>query len=99
LANATATPNAQPASPILTEAYLTDPNAIIRQLREDDPVHFVPGLDFWLATRYEDVKNLFTHPDFTNDPRAWNRYEAPPAGTFRAWTAENGLFSGREISL
>ena len=27
-----------PASPILSEAYLTDPNAIIRQLREDDPV-------------------------------------------------------------
>ena len=83
----------EPASPILSDEFLTDPNGVVRRLREEDPVHFIPGLEFWLVTRYEDVKTLFTHPDFTNDPRAWDRYEPPPAGTFRAWTDENGLFA------
>ena len=59
-------------------------NAVIRSLREEDPVHFIPGPDFWLATRHEDVRELFTHPDLTNDPRAWDRYVPPPAGTVRA---------------
>jgi cytochrome P450 len=67
--------------------------AVIARLREDDPVHYVPGLDFWLVTRHEDVKRLFADPAVTPDRRAWSRYQAPAAGTFGAWAAEHGLFA------
>jgi len=82
-----------PASPLLSEEGRSDPMAVIARLREDDPVHYVPGLDFWLVTRHEDVKRLFADPAVTPDRRAWSRYEAPPAGSFGAWAAEHGLFS------
>src|SRR5215475_6618354 len=80
-------------SPVLSEAYIIDPVPQIARLRSDDPVHFVPGLGVWLVTRYDDVRRLFTDPDATNDPRAFEHYVPPPEGTFSRWAADNGLFS------
>ena len=65
-----ANPGIEP-SPVNSEAYVTDPHSVIARLRAEDPIHFVPGLPFWLATRYDDVRALFTDPNVTNDPRAW----------------------------
>jgi cytochrome P450 len=87
-----ANPGIEP-SPVNSEAWVTDPYPIIARLRAEDPIHFVPGLPFWYATRYEDVRALFTHPDVTNDPRAWQYYVPPPEGTYQRWASDNGLFS------
>jgi len=80
-------------SPVLSEDYITKPYEVVARLRAEDPIHFVPGLGFWLATRYDDVRALFTDPNVTNDPRAWENYVAPPEGTFQRWVSDNGLFS------
>ena len=80
-------------SPVLSDAYVVDPIPVIARLRSEDPVHFVPGLGFWLVTRYDDVRRLFTDPDVTNDPRAFEHYQAPPEGSFMRWVSEHGLFS------
>jgi cytochrome P450 enzyme len=80
-------------SPVLTEAYVLDPYPTIAHLRASDPVHFVPGLGFWLVTRYDDVRRLFTDENVTNDPRAYEHYVAPPEGSFMRWVSEHGLFS------
>ena len=80
-------------SPVNSEEYVTAPYSVIARLRAEDPIHFVPGLGFWLATRYDDVRQLFTDPNVTNDPRAYEHYVAPAEGTFQRWVSDNGLFS------
>ena len=54
-------------SPVSSDAYVLDPIPVIARLRSEDPVHFVPGLGFWLVTRYDDVRRLFTDPDIDRD--------------------------------
>ena len=87
------TAEAAASSPLLDHEYRASPDSVIARLREVDPVHFVPGEGFWLVTRYEDVRRLFTDPNVTNDPRAWERYEPAPAGSFRRWSDEQGFFA------
>lgn len=41
---------------LLTPKYLTDPYAIFRDLRTNDPVHWSERMNGWVVTRYEDVK-------------------------------------------
>lgn len=80
-------------SPMLAEDYAVDPYPTIHWLREHDPVHFVPGMNFWFVTRYDDVKWLFTADEATNDSKVWERYDPAPEGSYMRWIAENGLFS------
>src|SRR5262245_26808267 len=78
-------PMGEPASvlesPVLSEEYVLDPYPIIARLRTEDPLHFVPGIGFWMVTRYDDVRRLFTDEDVTNDPRADEYYVPPPEGS------------------
>ncbi|HTO06039.1 MAG TPA: cytochrome P450 [Myxococcota bacterium] len=87
------TETAAPSSPMLTEEFMLDPYPVIARLRVEDPVHFVPGLGFWFVTRYDDVRNLFTDPNVTNDPRAYEHYVPPAPGTYMAKVEGQGLFS------
>jgi len=82
-------------SPMLTEQFMVDPYTVIARLRAEDPVHWcpIPGFGFWFVTRYDDVRQLFTDPNVTNDPRAYERYVAPPEGSYMAKVADKGLFS------
>jgi cytochrome P450 enzyme len=80
-------------SPVLSEEFVLEPHAVIARLRSEDPVHFVPGFGFWMVTRYDDVRRLFTDPNVTNDPRVYEHYVAPPEGTFMRWVSDHGLFS------
>src|SRR5215472_3114773 len=80
-------------SPVLSEEFVLTPHAVIARLRAEDPVHFVPMFGFWMVTRYDDVRRLFTDPNVTNDPRAYEHYVAPPEGTFMRWASDHGLFS------
>jgi len=85
--------SATPQSPMLTEEFMLEPYKVIARLRAEDPVHFLPGIGFWFVTRYDDVRQLFTDPNVTNDPRAWEGYVPPPEGSYMAKVADRGLFS------
>jgi cytochrome P450 len=81
-------------SPIQSEAFAFDPYPIIARLREEDPVHWVPGFGFWWVTRHDDIRRLLDDPDnATGDRRAWEFYVAPPEGTFSRWVADHNLFA------
>jgi cytochrome P450 len=54
----------------------TDPYPIYARLREQEPVAWVPAVELWLVTRYEDVQHVDQTPDvFTaeTDPSTLNR--------------------------
>ena len=53
-----------------------DPYPIYEQLRDEEPVSWVPALQLWLVTRYEDVRTVDLTPEvFTaaTDPSTLNR--------------------------
>jgi cytochrome P450 len=80
-------------SPVLSDEYVLDPYPIIARLRVEDPVHFVPGIGFWMVTRYDDVRRLLTDENVTNDPRAYEYFVPPPDGSFMRWATDHGLFA------
>jgi cytochrome P450 len=54
----------------------TDPYPVYARLREEAPVAWVPAVELWLVTRYEDVQHVDQTPDtFTaeTDPSTLNR--------------------------
>jgi hypothetical protein len=42
--------------------HLADPYPVFAQLREEAPVRYEPDLDYWVATRYEDVRAVLADP-------------------------------------
>ena len=44
------------------EPYLADPYSFWRLAREREPVFYSPELDYWVISRYEDVKAIFSDP-------------------------------------
>lgn len=79
--------------PFLSDEFHKNPAKIIADLRENDPVHLIPGLNVWVVTRYEDVRRLFTDPNVDNDPRLYENYQAPAEDSPRRWMTDNSLFS------
>lgn len=48
--------------------YLGDPNKTFRELRETDPLHWYEEGQFWVVTKYDDVKSISAHPEkFTSE--------------------------------
>jgi len=43
-------------------AYQADPGAALRGARAEEPVFYSPLIDYWVVTRYEDVKAVFKNP-------------------------------------
>jgi cytochrome P450 len=43
--------------------YLGDPNATFLELRENDPVHWYDDGQFWVITKYEDIKGISARPE------------------------------------
>ncbi len=76
------------AFPSLVTGSARDPAPVIAQLREQDPVCWLPGVDAWLVTRHEDVRLLFADSRLTTDPRAHERYKAPSVSGAARWLAE-----------
>jgi cytochrome P450 len=74
-------------SPLITGST-RDPAPLIAQLREEDPVCWIPGIDGWLVTRHEDVRFLFADARLTADPRAYERYMPPTAAGAARWLTE-----------
>ena len=44
------------------EPYLSDPYPFWMRAREQEPVFFSPQIDYWVVTRYEDIKAIFSDP-------------------------------------
>src|SRR5262245_6888271 len=65
-----------------------DPVPIVAQLREHDPVCWLPGVDAWLVTRHEDVRFLFADARLTSDPRAYEGYRPPTVEGAGRWLTE-----------
>jgi len=40
-----------------------DPDPVLARLRDDEPVSWVPALDMWLVTRWDDVAYMEEHPE------------------------------------
>jgi cytochrome P450 len=47
------------AARMATPEFLDDPYELFREIRETDPVHFIPELNAWLLTRFADVRAAF----------------------------------------
>lgn len=54
----------------------TDPAPLIAEIRERDPVCWIPGLDAWVVTRHEDVRLLCLDPRLTADASAHEHFQA-----------------------
>jgi cytochrome P450 len=68
---------------------------MIRQVREQDPVHWLSGIDAWFVSRHEDVRMLFADPRVTADPRHFERYVAPTQPGAARWMAEPPFVSAK----
>jgi cytochrome P450 len=44
-------------------AYQADPAVALAEARRNEPVFYSPVLDYWVVTRYNDVKEIFKNPD------------------------------------
>ena len=48
---------------ITLAALKADPDPIMARLRAEDPVCWVPALEMWLVTRWDDVEHIERHPE------------------------------------
>lgn len=63
-----------------------DPTALVARLRAEEPVHWVPSMDFWLVTRHDDVKWLLNDASFaTRDRSQWEHFVPREEGTWLRW--------------
>jgi hypothetical protein len=61
---------------ITLEALERDPYPIYARLRDEEPVSWVPAVQLWLVTRYDDVRHVDLNPDVfmaATDPSTLNR--------------------------
>jgi cytochrome P450 len=63
---------ASPGYQRLCRFQLQDPYPVLRQLREQDPVHWSPALEAWVVTKFELVQKCLRAPGLVNDRTAIN---------------------------
>ena len=44
------------------DPYLSDPYVFWARARASEPVFYNPDIDYWVVTRYEDIKAIFSDP-------------------------------------
>lgn len=52
----------------LDETFRTDPYPVLRELRENEPIHHDTDLQRFFFTRYDDVRQILRNPDYWSDP-------------------------------
>ncbi len=45
------------------DPYLQDPYSLWQEARKDEPVFYSPSLDYWIVSRYDDVRQVFMDTD------------------------------------
>lgn len=79
---------------LTTPAASADPFAVVRALRESDPVHWSEAHRAWLITRYDDVSAAFQNKAFSNDRVRPVLERKRQAGARSAATGVLGLMTG-----
>ena len=46
----------------LADEYLAEPYSVLNDLRENGPVQYVPSIDYWVVTRYDDISAILGDP-------------------------------------
>jgi cytochrome P450 len=70
-----------------------NPHPLLDRLRVEDPVHYVKDMDFWLVTRYEDIRQLFLDPRVCGDRRVWDHHQQYPEGSLFRWIDDRGFMA------
>lgn len=45
------------------DPYLADPYSFLARARAEEPVFHAPDIDYWVVTRYDDIRAVFRDPD------------------------------------
>ena len=65
---------------LVSQEFLEDPYPVLRQLREDDPVHWSDSIGGWVLTRYDDILTTFKDTEqYSNEGRLARAVEYLPA--------------------
>jgi cytochrome P450 len=59
------------------DPYLADPYPFFAEARAATPVFYSPDLDYWVVTRYHDIRQIFQTPKLFS---AANTHAASPGG-------------------
>ncbi len=51
------------AATITAEELDRDPDPVLARLREEEPVAWIPALEMWFVTRWDDVRTMEDHPE------------------------------------
>ena len=75
---------------LVSPSFYADPYETLRQLREDDPVHWSDSVGGWIVTRYDDVLRTYLEVDtYSNEGRLARTMDHLPAEQ----RAELGVFA------
>jgi cytochrome P450 len=66
------------SDPFFSSDYRDHPAEVVARMRERDPVHFLEPLGAWIVTRYDLIHRLYTDPNVTNDPNAYEHARPLP---------------------
>jgi hypothetical protein len=47
----------------LAKSFLDDPFAVLASLPRETPVFYAPSIDYYVVTRYTDIKSVFLDPE------------------------------------
>jgi len=65
---------------LVSREFMEDPYPVLRQLREEDPVHWSDSIGGWVLTRYDDIVTTFKDVShFSNEGRLAKAVEYLPA--------------------
>ncbi len=79
--------------PFFSNEYRGDPAGTVARMRREDPVHYLEPLGAWVVLRYDLIHQLYTDPNVTNDPNAYEHARPAPPGSELERTQTLSLFS------
>ena len=79
--------------PFFSNEYRGDPAGTVARMRREDPVHYLEPLGAWIVLRYDLIHRLYTDPNVTNDPNAYEHARPAPPGSELERTQTLSLFS------
>ena len=82
---------------LISKEFMEDPYPILRQLREEDPVHWSDSIGGWILTRYDDMVTTFKDMShFSNEGRLAKAVEYLPAESRAEFKAFEDYYRQKE---